>query len=58
MKIAIVNLVGVMPDGVTPDKAPDCENCNPVFIYYRTDGDLYLYDSILDWEFNLFKLET
>jgi hypothetical protein len=48
-----------MPDNVIPsisntkDKGKD-----QVFIYYRSDGDLYLYDVNINREFNLFNLPT
>lgn len=54
-KVAIVNLIGIMPDGVMPNNVSD--SVDYVFIYYRNDGDLYLYDTVLKYEFNLFNLE-
>jgi len=52
-----VNLIGTMPDGVIPsieetkDKGKD-----QVFIYFRNDGNLYLFDAVKDYEFDLFNL--
>lgn len=55
-KRIVVNLTGVLPDGVLPSVKSDTDDLDKVYIYYRTDGDLYLYDTILKHEFNLFKL--
>lgn len=57
-KHAIVNLSGIMPDGVLPKPNLGEYNEDRVHIYYRSDGTLYLYDSTLDKEFNLFNLEN
>lgn len=56
-KHANVNLIGVMPDNVIPsiDETKD-KGKDQVFIYFREDGDLYLFDTTLEHEFNLFTL--
>ena len=46
-----------MPDKVYPNNTSNSENIDNVYIYYRSDGDLYLYDTSLMHEFNLFNLE-
>ena len=57
-KHAVVNLTGIMPDGVLPKPNLGKSNMDKVHIYYRSDGNLYLYDSTLGLEFNLFDLEN
>jgi hypothetical protein len=56
-KHAVVNLIGVMPDGVIPNQKESADvGLDIVYIYYREDGDLYLYDTTSKKEFNIFKL--
>lgn len=58
-KHAKINLTGVMPDGIIPNKEVTQDvGLDYVFIYYRTDGNLYLYDTALKREFNLFNLPS
>jgi hypothetical protein len=57
-KKAIINLIGALPDGVLPSVINDISDLDKVYIYYRNDGNLYLYDTALGCEFNLFELET
>ena len=56
-KHAVVNLIGVMPDGVIPNQKESVDSgLDIVYIFYREDGDLHLYDTASKKEFNLFKL--
>jgi len=55
---AVVNLTGFLPDDVLPKPNLGEFDMDKVYIYYRSNGDLYLYDSTLDKEFNLFNLEN
>lgn len=55
-KHAVVNLIGALPDDILPSSSVKDAGHDYVFIYYRTDGNLYLYDTTLNHEFNLFNL--
>lgn len=55
---AVVNLTGILPDNILPKPNLGKSDMDKVHIYYRSNGDLYLYDSTLDREFNLFDLEN
>lgn len=57
-KHAVVNLSGIMPDGVLPKPNLGKFDEDKVHIYYRSNGNLYLFDSTLNTEFNLFNLEN
>jgi hypothetical protein len=50
----VIDAVGTMPDGVLPIK-PD-PSIDFIYIYYRTDGNLYLFDSRSGHEFDLFNM--
>lgn len=56
-KVAKINLVGILPDGVLPSiEETKRKGIDQVSIYFRADGNLYLYDAELEEEFNLFSL--
>ena len=55
-KHAVINLTGVLPDNVFPTPNDGEDTKDFVYIYYRNDGQLYLYDTESKHEFNLFNL--
>ena len=57
-KYAVINLTGTLPDDILPSNIEQGEDKDMVFIYFRNDGNLYLYDAVKNHEFNLFELDT
>ena len=52
----VISIIGVMPDGVFPVKPVENGELDFVSLYYRTDGNLYLFDSSNGFEHNLFNM--
>lgn len=53
-KACKINLIGVLADGVMPTRENSSDET--IYVYYRADGDLYLYDCGQEAEFNLMQL--
>lgn len=52
-----IDLLGTMPDNVYPSAVKlQNEKLDYVFIYFRNDGNLYLYDTLRSTEFNLYTI--
>lgn len=51
----VVSITGVLPDDTLPKTSSNTDPTS-VFLYYRTDGNLYLYDLRLKQEFDLFNM--
>ena len=56
-KQSVINLVGTIPDNVIPSiSETQAKGIDAVFIYFRSDDNLYLYDTKLNTEFDLFNM--
>ena len=51
----VISITGIIPDDTLPITSPNVDPTS-VVIYYRTDGNLYLYDLQLMQEFDLFNM--
>lgn len=48
---SIIHNIGTLPDGIFPN-----DDTHKVHLYYRPDGNLYIFDIRLGQEVNLFEL--
>ena len=51
----VITITGIMPDNVFPIASSNTDPTS-VYLYYRTDGKLYLYDLVTLLEYDIFDM--